>query len=144
MIIQRTQTQIVSSMTFQSLNSKRIESPCLISFRCRVTSTPPTRVVSTSSILATSLMYRLQTWKAEFRGWKPSIAKGIAPTHFLIIFCFGCGLACDCKNARTEKRHLQHLRKQLLDTHLARRFIRKRQRNFLLFNFQYCDVRSIR
>lgn len=72
-------TQIVSWMTSQSLNSKRIESPCLISFRCRVTSTPPTRVVSTSSILATSLMYRLQTCrKVEFRRWKPSIAKGIA------------------------------------------------------------------
>jgi len=139
MIIQRTQTQIVSSMTFQSLNSKRIESPCLISFRCRVTSTPPTRVVSTSSILATSLMYRLQTCrKAEFRRWKPSIAKGIA----LHIFCFGCGLACDCKNARTEKRHLQHLRKQLLDTHLARRFIRKRQRNTTeLFAFQFSILR---
>ena len=44
-------------LTFQrSLGSKMIESPFLMSFRCRVTSTPPTRVVSTSSIRATSLM----------------------------------------------------------------------------------------
>lgn len=58
---------------------------------------------------------RVQTLKAKH-------SQRHSPTHFLIIFCFGCGLACDCKNARTEKRHLQHLRKQLLDTHLARRF----------------------
>lgn len=45
----------------KSFGSKMIESPFLISFRCRVTSTPPTRVVSTSSIRATSLMYRRQT-----------------------------------------------------------------------------------
>ena len=62
-----------------------------------------------------NLKGRVQTLKAKH-------SQRHSPTHFLIIFCFGCGLACDCKNARTEKRHLQHLRKQLLDTHLARRF----------------------
>lgn len=45
----------------RSWGSKITESPFLMSFRCRVTSTPPTREVSTSSILATSLMYRRQT-----------------------------------------------------------------------------------